>query len=152
MALWVFTTLSRWAALTVCLIFRVKHCVMCSLWCLCACRSSSRPERRSSALTSKRSSPFWATAAPSISGKVGLCVWEVHWDRESRVCKSCEPLLFQCLKLTWRWLDTRWRRALRGKHLEAWKLCSWPLVRIYTVLMLRPPQMWWLWLTRTNNF
>lgn len=146
MSPWVFPTLSRWASLTVCLIFRVKHCVMCSLWCFRACRSSSRPERRSSALTSKRSSPSWATAAPSISGKVRLCFWEVRWDREGRVCESCEPFSFQCLTLTWRWLDTKWRRALTGKHLEAWKLCSWPLVRIYTTpprtLLVLRPQMW----------
>lgn len=30
-------------------------------------------------------------------------------------------LVFQCLMLTWSWLDMRWRRLSRGKHLETWK-------------------------------
>lgn len=47
-------------------------------------------------------------------------------------------LLFQCLMPTWSCLDTRWRRASRGKPPDPWGTSCWPWVGRVPVLTSLP--------------
>lgn len=142
------------AAQLLCLLTSGKHCLTCfffhvfifrkatlavlkgatksSTLLICSCRSSSRPERRSSARMSRPSSPSWETAAPSTWGKVSAGGAERPRGAGVHTANHVTLVYFQCLMPTWRWLDTRWRRASTGRHLETWKLCSWLSVRSHS--------------------
>lgn len=122
--------------------------IKCPL-CLCGCRSSSKPEKRSLALMSKLLSPSLETAVQSTWGKVCMPVSELQRGQNHvQVQFDVTGLdLFQCLMYTWRWLGMRWRRALREKHLEVWRTSCWPWVRMDACFFNHQTfntTLWWL--------
>lgn len=70
----------------------------------------------------------------------GVCVC-VFWglSQTGKRGRSRNPeLLFQCLMPTWSCLDTRWRRASRGKPPDPWGTSCWPWVGRVPVLTSLP--------------